>query len=73
MSLETRVKSPEILSHVARILQSGEVHRETNLMSVCNISRSLNHRETKQAEWMRNMPRSSNDDETKQAAYQAYV
>ena len=50
MSLETRVKSPEILSHVARILQSGEVHRETNLMSVCNISRSLNHRETKQAE-----------------------
>ena len=25
MSLETRVKSPEMLSHVARILQSGEV------------------------------------------------
>ena len=30
---ETRVKSPEMLSHVARI-SSGEMHRETKLIFV---------------------------------------
>ena len=50
-----KVNSPEMLSHVARIL-SGEVYRETKLIdfckikSFCNKSRSLPYHETKQAE-----------------------
>ena len=65
-----KVNSPEILSHVARML-SGEVYRETKLInfykikSFCNKSRSLPYHETKQAEWMCNIPRSLNNDETK--------
>ena len=47
-SPETRVKSPAMLSHVARIL-SGEVHGETNKGCVYYIAPSLNDHETKQA------------------------